>query len=368
MFWNNTRQLNELQAQLDVSAQRIAALTSQLDAERAAHASTKIALQEMTHKAQETTHIVEPFNQFSAELEDIRGSFAELAHLMESHFTEATDAVVTLHSTRSAVDELAQSIDGIVVSQKQTAQEMDILHEKTSQIHQFVQLIKDVADQTNLLALNAAIEAARAGESGRGFAVVADEVRKLAERTATATNEIAMLVNEVQEASSSTKHQVSKAAEDAEAYRLTGFETAGTIKQMVDVSERMAHVIAQGTNTSFLEITKLDHVVYKLGIYKAIIGNHATDPDRMTSHHHCRLGKWYYEGRGKELCKDNQSFIQLEGPHTQVHEAGKQAMRAFIDGDMAEMLSALRKMESASSLVMSLLTKLEQNPCDNVFN
>jgi methyl-accepting chemotaxis protein len=59
-------------------------------------------------------------------------------------------------------------------------------------------VINDIADQTNLLALNAAIEAARAGDAGRGFAVVADEVRKLAEKTMTATKEVAKAISGIQ--------------------------------------------------------------------------------------------------------------------------------------------------------------------------
>ena len=93
-----------------------------------------------------------------------------------------------------AADEIRQIADSITT----TAKVIEQLNQRSGEIGNIVQVIRDIADQTNLLALNAAIEAARAGEMGRGFAVVADEVRKLAERTSVATAEISSRISSVQ--------------------------------------------------------------------------------------------------------------------------------------------------------------------------
>src|SRR6266536_3045573 len=94
--------------------------------------------------------------------------------------------------TLSKMRVIAQAVGG-------TAKKVEELGKSSDQIGRIIGVIDDIADQTNLLALNAAIEAARAGEQGRGFAVVADEVRKLAERTTTATKEIAQMIKNLQD-------------------------------------------------------------------------------------------------------------------------------------------------------------------------
>lgn len=133
-------------------------------------------------------------------VEELTVSITQIAELSRDAHSTSLNSGEILSQGSEVVMSAADEMNRISSSVRESAELIMDLEQRSEDISAIIKVIRDVADQTNLLALNAAIEAARAGEQGRGFAVVADEVRNLAERTSESTQEIAVVIAKIQEA------------------------------------------------------------------------------------------------------------------------------------------------------------------------
>jgi len=186
----------------------------------------------------QTTQIVTAMQEMSATVSQVSENSNQAAE-------SSRQAAETARRGGSIVEETLTRMRAIAESVGNTARKMEELGKSSDQIGRIIGVIDDIADQTNLLALNAAIEAARAGEQGRGFAVVADEVRKLAERTTTATKEIAHMIKNIQDETKVAVTAMEAGTRQVQDGVKSTAQAGDSLKQIIHTSEQVGEMIMQ---------------------------------------------------------------------------------------------------------------------------
>ncbi len=185
----------------------------------------------------------------------------------------------------SSVEELAATINEISGKVKENAdnarqanekagsisEEMNVSNEKMQQMIQamgditncsheigkIIKTIEDIAFQTNILALNAAVEAARAGAAGKGFAVVADEVRNLASKSAEASKNTSVLIeNSLKAVENGTR---------------IADETARSLYQAVNGVDEMTAIIGQISEASSAQADSISQVTMGIDQISSVV-------------------------------------------------------------------------------------------------
>ena len=187
-------QVQESGIQVTTSATQIAASARELEATA-------------TEQAASLNEVMVTSHEIYATSQDLTGTIVSVAGKVSATATLAGQG-------QNGLEEMEGTMRQLVKASTSFSAKLSTINEKAMNIGSIITTIAKVADQTNLLSLNAAIEAEKAGEYGLGFSVVAREIRRLADQTGVATQDIELMVREMQSAVSAGVMEMDRFSEE----------------------------------------------------------------------------------------------------------------------------------------------------------
>nr|WP_300092750.1 methyl-accepting chemotaxis protein [Sedimentibacter sp.] len=362
---------------------------------------------------------MEMVESLASSSEELNAATADISEYVQKSTLTMNNTITSTEANLEIINRTFSSLEENINHTNKVKTVMDELTSEAEKINKIVNVINDVASQTNLLALNASIEAARVGQHGRGFAVVADEIKKLAENTRQQAGQIQEIVDSLNLKISDTSSEMEKVIHSFNTSKkqmddavsgiksiTSGISSVGdsftsisanveeqsaatqemtnnimvinqssvnlkkeatkTGKAFFDISQSLDNIRIKALNSRkkvdsavMIELSKTDHLMWKWKIYNMILGNLTMETETAGNHNACRLGKWL-----KTLDRNQNGVLEIiskiEGPHSRIHEAAKEAIKAYNSKNTVEAERLLSVLEENSSLVVAQLNKLKE--------
>jgi methyl-accepting chemotaxis protein len=268
---NSTDELGDVAGAFNQMAGNFASLIGELHQSADQVAGAAATLSNTSDRVSDVSKAqVENAGSAANSIEDLNAAVKEIAQRADGAVTAADEANVMSDHGQRVVAGTVQGIQQVASTVSEAAALITALGQRSKEIGQIIQVIRDIAEQTNLLALNAAIEAARAGEQGRGFAVVADEVRNLAGRTAGATAEISNMIKTIQTETGSAvaamengTQQMEGGVDQANQAMQALQQINGSVKRVVEMIQGIAAATrsqSQATDTITIRVEKISEM------------------------------------------------------------------------------------------------------------
>jgi methyl-accepting chemotaxis protein len=109
------------------------------------------------------------------------------------------------------------------------------------------------------------------------------------------------------------------------------------------------------SDSLFLDLAKLDHIVFKLSAYDSVFKENSSTP--FSSHTECRFGKWYLES-GKEVLASS-LLNDINTSHKVLHDSIKAIPKLIENGKIANaevIIKLFEETEKSSVKLFSLLS------------
>jgi twitching motility protein PilJ len=214
-------------------------------------------------QSKQITAATETAGHVAAATEEVSGNAERAADV-------ARHSVDVAHKGGDAVRRTIDGMNTIRETIQDTSKRIKRLGESSQEIGNIVELINDIAEQTNILALNASIQASMAGEAGRGFAVVADEVQRLAERAATATKQIEVLVRTIQTDTNEAVVSMERSTTDVVGGALLAENAGAALEEIEQVSNQIASLVQNISASSRQQSAAVQNIARNMQVLKEI--------------------------------------------------------------------------------------------------
>ncbi|MFV0664861.1 CZB domain-containing protein [Denitromonas sp.] len=136
-----------------------------------------------------------------------------------------------------------------------------------------------------------------------------------------------------------------------------------SMQHLLGLSQMMQGTIASSSRIANAELANVEELTLKLEVYKVLLGLSDLKPGDVPDETQCRLGRWYYEGDGRETFSTMPGYREMEAPHKAVHDYARRAVERYLAGDAPGALDALTRMEQANLTVMAGMERiLAQGP------
>jgi methyl-accepting chemotaxis protein len=222
-------------------------------------------------------------NEISSTMQSITTGIKETSSKMIRTVEFSNDINKLARSGINDAELTITSMENMINVSDNAATMMNTLVEKSAKISNVLEIIQKIAEQTNMLALNAAIEAARAGEAGRGFAVVAEEVRALAINSAKASDEIAKIIQDLQNDAKHTAEIINASASGVKESKYVIENTINNFKGMITKTNDMINLLNVANESLQVQMNNIDDINRSIAEIAAVSEENAAAVEEITA-------------------------------------------------------------------------------------